>query len=222
MDNPVAIKRKTKYLPVCLDLRQKAVVIFGGGKIAYEKAKILTRYATNIEVISKEFDKRFYNLQNATLIQKEIDKSDFHDYYSFVVCATNDESLNKMIYEYYSNKNIPVNVVDQPCLCNVIFPAILEKKDITIAIFTNGKVPGFSRYLKQCLKKWLPANAPKILVELSKMRKKLQGKIKDHRKRMKIIRKILKEYDFLSTKYQKKSFNKIKKDISNAFKPYIS
>lgn len=221
MENTVAISTKMKYLPICMNLQDKPVVIFGGGKVGYEKAKILTRYATNIKVISKEFDKRFYKLHNITLIQKKIDKNDFHNDYSFVVSATNDELLNKTIYKYYSKKNIPINVVDQPHLCNVIFPAILEKKDITFAISTNGKVPGFSRYLKQCLKKWIPSYAPKILVELSKWRNKLKEKIQDHRKRMKIIRKILKKYDFLSIKYQKEPFNKIKNDISEAFKPYL-
>lgn len=212
----------TKYLPICLNLKGKKAVIFGGGKIGYNKAKILARYCDDIKIISKEFYKKFFKLQNVTLIQKEIDKSDFRNAYSFVISATNNELLNRKIYEYYSKKNVPVNVVDQPHLSTVIFPAILERKNVTFAISTNGKVPGFSRYLKECLQKWLPANTSQILNELHKMRNKLKQKIKDYRKRIKIIRKILKENDFLSIKYRKKPFKLIRKDIHNAFATYLN
>ncbi len=210
-----------KYLPICLNLNNKNVVIFGGGRIAYQKAKILSKYGANINVIAKEFFKGFYKLKNITLIQKEIDIKDLKSNYSFVVCALNDSKLNKKIYDFYANKNIPINVVDQPHLCNCIFPAILEQKDISIAISTNGKMAGFSRYLKLCIKRWLRKDAYKILEELSLMRSKLKEKIPSVTKRIRIVRKVLKQYDFLGEKQGSRSFKDIKNLIKTAFSPYI-
>lgn len=210
-----------KYLPLFINLQNKKIVIFGGGRTGYDKAKVLIKYCPNVTVISNKFYKKFRNLKNITLIQKNIEDSDLKDDYSLVISATNNETLNKKIFEHYAGKNILINVVDKPDLCNVIFPAILERKDITFAISSGGKVPGFSRYLKQCLKKWLPSNTHKILNEIYKMRQKLKEKIKNYKKRMLIIRKVLKKHDFLSPKYQKMPFKKIKKIIHNAFDVYL-
>ncbi|MFN7181968.1 MAG: bifunctional precorrin-2 dehydrogenase/sirohydrochlorin ferrochelatase [Planctomycetota bacterium] len=210
-----------KYMPVCLNLNGKEVVVYGGGKIAYQKTRTLVRYGARVTVIAEKFDEKFNRLKNVTLIAKKIGKSDLKSKYSFVICALNDKKLNEKIYEFYTNKNIPVNVVDNRELCSVIFPAILNQKDISIAISTNGKMAGLSRYLKQSLKKWLHKDTHKLLRELARMRIKLKKKIPSFEKRQKIIRKILNEYDFFSKMQHGESFQAIKEKIKDAFSAYV-
>jgi precorrin-2 dehydrogenase / sirohydrochlorin ferrochelatase len=79
--------KNMKYLPLNINLYDKKVVIYGGGEVAYSKAKILANFCNNITVIAAEFDERFSTLKNITLVKKQIEESDLSDCYSLVICA---------------------------------------------------------------------------------------------------------------------------------------
>jgi siroheme synthase-like protein len=57
--------------------------------------------------------------------------------------------------------------VDKPDLCNVIFPAVIERGDLTVALASDGTVPFFTRALKKDLDNTLPQDL-NTKVELAK------------------------------------------------------
>lgn len=53
--------------------------------------------------------------------------------------------------------NLPVNVVDSPALCSFIFPSIVDRSPLTIAISSSGKSPVLARFLRRKIEALVPA-----------------------------------------------------------------
>jgi len=75
---------------------------------------------------------------------------------ALAIAATNDEAVNHAVYADAQARGIAVNVVDQPALCDVIFPAMVRRGPIQIAISTAGVSPVVARMIKQRIERMLP------------------------------------------------------------------
>lgn len=88
--------------------------------------------------------------------------------FRLVIAATDDEAVNRKIYTDCLKRLIPVNVVDQPELCTVIFPSIIRKGNITAAISSGGTSPFFTKVLRkrieELLKDIFQLDKPELLV----------------------------------------------------------
>jgi uroporphyrin-III C-methyltransferase/precorrin-2 dehydrogenase/sirohydrochlorin ferrochelatase len=52
---------------------------------------------------------------------------------------------------------MPVNVVDSPQLCSVIFPAIVDRSPLVIAVSSGGDAPVLARLIRARIETWIPA-----------------------------------------------------------------
>ncbi len=77
--------------------------------------------------------------------------SDYH----LVVAATDDADTNRLVFQDCVSVGIPVNVVDQPNLCTVIFPAVVRREFATLAVSSEGSAPFFTRFLREKLEDFL-------------------------------------------------------------------
>ena len=75
---------------------------------------------------------------------------------ALVIAATDDAVVNRLVSESAAARNIPVNVVDDAALSTVIFPSIVDRNPILIAISSSGKAPTLSRQLRGRLEAMLP------------------------------------------------------------------
>lgn len=75
---------------------------------------------------------------------------------TLVIAATDDSAVNHLVSESARARNIPVNVVDDGELSSVIFPSIVDRNPILIAISSSGKAPTLSRQLRGRLEAMLP------------------------------------------------------------------
>jgi precorrin-2 dehydrogenase/sirohydrochlorin ferrochelatase len=73
--------------------------------------------------------------------------------------------------------------VDEPDLCSFIFPSVLTKGDITIAISTNGKSPALNKYLKNKLDSLIGEEYSHMAGLMGKIRQKVIETIPDQKKR---------------------------------------
>jgi len=65
-----------------------------------------------------------------------------------VIASTSDENLNLTVSRLCKQRNIMVNVVDQPEKCNFILPALCTVGDLTMAISTGGSSPALARAIR--------------------------------------------------------------------------
>ena len=171
-----------KYFPFFLQLDQLPCLIVGGGSVAERKLDLLIKAKADITVISLEFSDYILDLaktHNIRCIKQEYSNKILEENkYNFVISATNDVSLNERVAKDCKKYNIIVNVVDQPEICDFIFPSILERGDITVAVSTGGASPVLARVLRTKLETMVPGSYGKLAEIVSANRIKVREKMK--------------------------------------------
>ncbi len=74
-----------------------------------------------------------------------------------VVAATGVPAVNAAVSAAAREQNIPVNVVDDPAASTFIFPAIVDRSPILIAISSGGQAPVLARRIREQMEALLPA-----------------------------------------------------------------
>lgn len=139
------------YLPLFFDLRQRRVLLVGGGTVAARKAAWLVRAGAHLRVVAPHIDEALQELaaehDGVELCWRDYEEEDLNQAI-LVVAGTDDSALNRRVAAAATALRIPVNVVDQPALCSVIFPAILDRSPIVVAISSSATAPLLVRRLK--------------------------------------------------------------------------
>ncbi len=140
------------YYPLFVNLKNKKILIIGGGKVGSRRALYLLKAGATIIVISMDFDKKLGPIKNKNLklIKKDINKLkiNFKDYF-LVIIATNDKKTNERLTKSIKNNSL-VCRADKHSKGNVIFPAYVKKKGIGITSF--GKKTSVVKKLKSMIK----------------------------------------------------------------------
>jgi uroporphyrin-III C-methyltransferase / precorrin-2 dehydrogenase / sirohydrochlorin ferrochelatase len=149
-----------KYFPFFMELSKQSILLIGGGEVAERKLDLLLKANASVTIVSPEFTSYIEEL----FVNKNINPiKDYYDIkyltsasFAFVIAATNDESLNEQIAKDANDNKILVNVVDKPKICDFIFPSILERGPITVAVSTGGASPVLARMLRTKLETMIP------------------------------------------------------------------
>ena len=118
-------------------------LIVGGGEVALRKLKLMLETGCAMTVISPRIHDGIQSAvaeKGVQWIAREIRAGDCRGY-QLVIAATERREINRAISEEAKSLGIPVNVVDDPELCTVIFPAVWRKGPLTIAVTTEGAAP---------------------------------------------------------------------------------
>lgn len=154
-------------------LKNQPVLLVGGGSIALHKARILYRAGVKITLVSRQIASELISLAESH--QSEVIIGDYHPELlankMLVVAATNDSKLNQQISQDANDIGILVNVVDNANLCSFIFPSIIERSPVTIAISSGGKAPILSRLLRTSLEAFIPPFYGKLAEFIARFRK---------------------------------------------------
>mgnify|MGYP003754005081 FL=1 len=169
-------------------------MVIGGGSVAEQKVRMLLKFNTKVKVISPLFTKNLSNLQKKgkiEIVPREYRKGDI-DNAILVFAATNNKEINKVIKTDALSLHIPVNVVDDPVLCDFIVPSIVKKESIIVAISTSGTLPMLSKRLRKDIGTILSKDYIRYAKKIGEFRKILIEKIHDKGKRRRILSEISK------------------------------
>ena len=185
------------YFPIYMNIKNEdKVLLIGGGKVALQKLKVLIDNQINIHLVAEQVDLSIYEYlsgyeNSETAVEMELSEYReelLNDDYSFVIAATNDRELNSRIAAASKERNIPVNVVDDPELSTFIFPSIIKRGDLVIGISSSGKAPAVTQYYKERFAQQLPDNIEEILESVGEYRDQIKNDVRDHKKRAAMIR----------------------------------
>ena len=143
------------YLPIFLDVKGKKCLVVGGGDVSYRKASLLAQAGALITIVSPEINSTFESLPGVSHIAERFAPSHL-DGHILVVAATDEAATNELVSIEAKQRNIPVNVVDQPDLCSFIMPAILDRSPIVVAFSSGGASPVLIRMLRGKLETMIP------------------------------------------------------------------
>ena len=199
------------YFPFFVDVENQNCLVVGGGVVALRKIEKLLPFNPNITVVSPKVHKEILSIKNINIIKRKFDFNDLKEK-SFVITATDDNVLNKEIYNSCKENNIPVNTVDDKDNCSFIFPALARNNGVTVAISTSGKSPIYAKYLRKKIES-LIQDSESIVDNLSKYREKIKNEISLEENRKVAFEKLL-EYSLSNESITDDLVDKIIKDLS--------
>ncbi len=175
------------YFPFFVELKDKKCLVVGGGNVALRKIEKLLLFGVEITAAAMDFCEGMERLEGVTLVRKPF-SPEMIDGMFFVVAASDIHSVNSEISRVCREKNIPVNVVDDPELCTFIFPALITDGSFTAGISTGGSSPAAAVYMKEKLQALVPENFGVILDFMSDLRAEVKAEVRDERARAQCFR----------------------------------
>jgi len=165
------------YLPLFHKLTNARCVVVGGGVVAARKVRLLIAANGQVIVIAPELCEELSEqlaVDRLTHVARRFEVSDLEGA-TLVIAATDDSAVNHLVSESAQARNIPVNVVDDAALSTVIFPSIVDRNPILIAISSSGKAPTLSRQLRGRLEAMLPKQIGAFAEYLGRKRLEMRG-----------------------------------------------
>ena len=147
------------HLPIFLQLRGHPAVVVGGGHVAARKVELLLRSGARVSVIAPQLCEELRKRADAEELAHtcaEFDPSHL-DTAELVVAATSSREVNASVSRAARERRIPVNVVDDAELSSFIFPALVDRSPIIVAMSSAGHAPVLARRLREQLEALLPA-----------------------------------------------------------------
>jgi uroporphyrin-III C-methyltransferase/precorrin-2 dehydrogenase/sirohydrochlorin ferrochelatase len=153
------------YLPLFVRLKDRSVLVVGGGEIAARKVALLCRAGAAVHIVAPELGEQTRNLleehglSHAARTYRSEDIADA----ALVVSATDDDAVNLQVFEDCVAAGKLVNSVDRPDRSNVIFPSLVDRSPVIVAVSTGGASPTLARVVRG----WLEARLPSRLGALA-------------------------------------------------------
>ncbi len=185
--------RALDYLPLFTLLKDRRCVVIGGGAIALRKARLLAKTGANVFVIAPHIQSELARLaknSGGESFLRTYKASDI-DNTALVIAATDDEVVNAQVSCDAQARHVPVNVVDNPALCSVILPSIIDRSPLLIAIGSGGQSPVLARQLRAKLESVIPAAYGRLAHLVGKFRQKAAQKFPDVDTRRKFWEEVL-------------------------------
>ncbi|MES2719513.1 MAG: siroheme synthase CysG [Pseudomonadota bacterium] len=159
-------------LPLGFRLKGQPCLVVGGGDIALRKVSLLLRAGGIVTLVAPQVLPALRAQVEAAggqVHQRRYALDDIADQ-TLVISATDDEVLNAEVSQACQARRIPVNVVDSPALCTVIFPAIVDRSPLLIGISSNGVSPVLARILRGKIESMIPAAYGRLATLLGEFR----------------------------------------------------
>ncbi|MFT5576977.1 MAG: uroporphyrin-III C-methyltransferase/precorrin-2 dehydrogenase/sirohydrochlorin ferrochelatase, partial [Bermanella sp.] len=173
------------YLPLFTRIKSKRCLIVGGGTVALRKAAALARAGAVLHVVAPTICDGLKVLcadSGGQASERDFSESDL-DAVMLVIAATDNEQVNRMVSVSAQARNILVNVVDQPELCSVILPSIIDRSPLIVAVSSGGRSPVLARLLRAKLESTIPAGYGRLADLLGQFRNKVRARIPDFDRR---------------------------------------
>src|ERR1043166_1533099 len=182
------------YAPFFLKLDgQDRIAIVGGGAIALGKAETLVATGARLFVVAPQILPELQELlqKNGGVFAEEEYRAAHLENARIVIAATDSRELNRRTHEDAHAVGAFVNVVDTPELCDFIFPAIIRRGPVQIAVSTEGISPALARLLKRLIEQALSWNMGALAAWIKEKREVVKGQIKGFQARRLFWDKVL-------------------------------
>ena len=138
---------RLRFLPVALDVRGKSCLVVGGGGVGTRKVLTLIRAGAAVTVVSPTVTGELAGQIETGRVDwvKDAFREEHARGVYLVVAATDDETLNAEIVRHGAACGMLVCDASSAERSQVIFGALLETDDATIAVFTGGRDPAQAR-----------------------------------------------------------------------------
>lgn len=140
-----------EYFPLILSMANRRVLVAGGGKVAARKISKLLETRADVTVVAPELAPELaeYIREGKVRWLKSCFEPGQLDNYDLVIAATDNPAVNREVVNAARRGKILANSVDEAVGSDFIFPAIIRRGDLLIAVSTSGKRPALARKIRQ-------------------------------------------------------------------------
>ncbi|MBS0225618.1 MAG: uroporphyrinogen-III C-methyltransferase [Proteobacteria bacterium] len=171
----------TRLFPVFADLRDRTVLVAGGGTVARRKVAALLQTGARIVVGAPVLDRELEAWAAEDRIETIM--GDFVDAWLddvwLVIAATDDAAVNRAIAAAAESRRIFANVVDDAELSTIHLPARVERGPLQIAISSGGGAPMLARHIREHLEIQFDDSLGALAELLQKSRARIRAKLAD-------------------------------------------
>ena len=172
-------------LPLSLRLTGQPCLVVGGGETARRKIELLAAAGAAVTVVAREASDAVQTLchrHGFTLEQRPFAADDVLESL-LVIAATNDPAANETIAAACAQHRVLVNCVDDGNRSSALFPAIVDRGPVTVAISTGGASPTLARRLRERIEAVLPSSLGPLATFLASHRQRIKAALPDVRAR---------------------------------------
>ncbi len=175
-----------RYLPLFRDIDGRDCLVVGGGTVAFRKVRLLLRAGGRVVVIAPSVSDKllpFGETNNIELIFRPFEADDVAGRV-LVIAATGDRAVNAAVSAAARKIGVPVNVVDDATLSDVVMPAIIDRNPLIVAISSGGAAPVLARNIRAAIEAMLPANLGRLAETAQSLRAQVRQRLTDPVKRL--------------------------------------
>lgn len=181
------------YLPLFFDLRNKPCLIVGAGEVAARKLELLCRAGADVRIVAPAVGESVRTLiaqHKLEVAEREFTESDVTGAV-LVIAATNDESVNQRVFDCCDAAGLLINSVDNPQISNVIFPGIIDRSPVLVAISTAGSSPTLARVVRGWIEARLPPGLGRLAEFIDARRDEIKERLGTIRERQRFWQRII-------------------------------
>lgn len=173
-----------------IELKDKPVLIVGGGAVALRKLIKLSPYGVKPTVVAPEILPEIADFPGVMLKARSFDVSDLRPRPALVIAATDNKEANSQVSRLCRKRHIPVNVADDPALCSFLFPALVHRGPFSVGISTGGASPTAAAYFKERVQELLPEGLEALLAWLESLRPFVKAAVPKQSRRSVVFRRL--------------------------------
>jgi uroporphyrin-III C-methyltransferase / precorrin-2 dehydrogenase / sirohydrochlorin ferrochelatase len=169
-----------RFLPVFLDMQTGPILLVGGGDLARAKLRLLLSAGARVRwhATDGRHDVNGIDAADAARIepaQGDPLTSDLSGVIA-VLCAGAGH-VGPAMSARARAVGLPVNVMDDLAHSTFIFPAIVDRGDVVVAVGTGGASPVVARRVRERIEAMLPARIGDLATFVGRWRKSIHGRI---------------------------------------------
>src|SRR3979490_2577541 len=169
-----------RFLPVFLDLQTGPVLLVGAGDLARAKLRLLAAAGARVRWYATDGHHDVSGLDAADAARIELATGDplaagLNGVIAILCAGAGD--LGPLMSARAKAVGLPVNVMDDLAHSTFIFPAIVDRGDVVVAVGTGGTSPVVARRVRECVEAVLPARIGDLAGFIGRWRKTIHGRL---------------------------------------------
>ena len=147
------------YLPIFIAIQDQPAVVVGGGQVAHRKVEWLLAAKARVTVVAPSLGAELTELAARGAVEHiaACFAPEQLRHASLTIAATDSPDVNAAVALAARTQRVPVNVVDSPELSSFIFPAIIDRSPVIVAVGSGGRAPVLVRRVRAQIEALLPA-----------------------------------------------------------------
>lgn len=161
-----------QYLPLFLDLHDRPVLVIGAGEVALRKLESLQRAGASVRIVAREVSTAVRELAadaGYPVSERGFQLDDLEGVW-LVLAAAGDADLNGLLRAACEDRRLFLNVVDDTASCSAIFPSVVDRDPVLVAISTAGRSPTLARLVRAWIEDLLPQGLGRLATFIGEQR----------------------------------------------------